>query len=71
MSTEFFIDEIHSFIAFDTAHTVFTFLSNPPYYTNLSYFHLFFFFNIWAAYSGWQRNFKTKASLREIIRQKT
>ena len=43
---EFFIDEIHSFIAFDTAHTVFTFLSNPPYYTNLSYFHLFFFFLI-------------------------
>lgn len=43
-----FIDEIHSFIAFATAHTVFTFLSNPPYYTCLKF--TFLFLNIWAAY---------------------
>ena len=41
-SPEFFIDEIHSFIAFATAHTVFTFLSNPPYYTCLTFTFLFF-----------------------------
>ena len=68
-SPEFFIDE--SIASLPLLLLILSLLFSAILPTILVLLSPICFLNIWAAYSGWHRNFKTKASLRGIIRQKT
>ena len=68
-SPEFFIDE--SIASLPLLLLILSLLFSAILPTILVLLSPICFLNIWAAYSGWHRNFKTKASLRGTIRQKT